>query len=266
MTSMPKIAVAQAAFKNGDLSCNEDKMEKMVQQCKEQHPETRLIIFPELSATGYFLSPQVKELAQKQDGPTFDTMRKVSEQHGIWMVYGYVEKDSEGQVYNSIQLIDPRGKPAGNYRKIHLTPFEKEVFTPGSDLVTVETDFGKIGLMICWDLAFPELARSLALQGADLIAAPSAWEVPYDAPFVQFAAARAIDNTVYVAACNHIGTSEGLSFFGKSSIFAPDGTTVSMAGENEEKIITASLQYEWREDIKKTFFTMLADRRPDLYK
>lgn len=266
MTSIPKIAVAQAAFKNGDISHNQDKMKKIVQQCKEQHPHTRLIVFPELSATGYFLSPEVKELAQHQDGATFDHMRKTAERYEMWMVYGYVEKGSEGQVYNSIQLIDPTGKLAGNYRKIHLTPLEKEVFTPGSDLVTVETELGTIGLMICWDLAFPELARSLALQGADLIAAPSAWEVPYDAPFIQFAAARAIDNTVYVAACNHIGTSEELSFFGKSGIFAPDGMTIRMAEENEERIITASLQYDWRDDIKQTFFTMLADRRPDLYK
>ncbi|WP_078409142.1 carbon-nitrogen hydrolase family protein [Priestia abyssalis] len=266
MTLIPKIAVAQAAFKNGDLSYNQDKMEKMVKQCKKQHPDTRLIVFPELSATGYFLSPEVKDLAQHQDGSIFDHMRKIAEQYEMWMVYGYVEKDSEGQVYNSIQLIDPTGKLAGNYRKIHLTPLEKEVFTPGSDLVTVETELGTIGLMICWDLAFPELARSLALQGADLIAAPSAWEAPYDAPFIQFAAARAIDNTIYVAAGNQIGTSEGLTFFGKSAIFAPDGTTISIAGENEERIITASLHYDWREDIKNTFFTMLADRRPDLYK
>lgn len=266
MISTPTIAVAQAAFKNGDLSYNHAKMEKMVEQCKEQHPDTRLIVFPELSATGYFLSPEAKELAQYQEGASFEKIRKTAVQYDMWIVYGYIEKDAEGRVYNSIQMIDPAGKLAGNYRKIHLTPLEKGVFTPGSDLVTVETELGKIGLMICWDLAFPELARSLAIKGADLIAAPSAWEVPYDAPFVQFAAARAIDNTVYVAACNHIGTSEELSFFGKSGIYAPDGMTISMAGEHEERIITASLDYDWREEIKQTFFTMLADRRPNLYK
>lgn len=265
MTNTPKIAVVQTAFKNGDLSYNQAKMEKMVQQCKEQHPDIRLIIFPELSATGYYLSSEMKELAQFQEGSIFEHMQKVAKQYEMWIVYGYAEKDGENQVYNAIQLIDPTGKQAGNYRKIHLTPLEKELFTPGSDLVTVETEIGTIGLMICWDLAFPELARALTLRGADLLVAPSAWEIPYDLPFHHFAAARAIDNTVYVAACNHIGTSDRLSFFGKSAIVAPDGQTMGMAEENNEQMITATLQYDWRDAIQQTFFTMLADRRPDLY-
>lgn len=265
MTAVQQIAVAQAAFVNGDVSRNLNKMDSLVRQCKNLHPEARLIVFPELAATGYLLSPQAKDFAQLQAGAIYERMRGTAIQNGIWVVYGYVERDEAGHVYNAIQMIDPSGRLAGNYRKIHLTPLEKSVFRPGSDLVTVRTDIGVVGLMICWDLAFPELARSLALQGADLIAAPSAWEVPHDSPFVQFGAARAIDNTVYVAACNHIGTSGDLSFFGKSAIYAPDGTTACMAEENEERIIAAALDYEWRDEIKTTFFTMFADRRPDTY-
>lgn len=265
MATDRQIAVAQAAFVNGDVSGNLDKMDRLARQCMNLHPKVRLIVFPELAATGYLLSPQAKDYAQLQTGEIYIRMRETAIRNGVWLVYGYVERDEAGHVYNAIQMIDPSGRMAGNYRKIHLTPLEKSVFRPGSDLVTVHTDIGVVGLMICWDLAFPELARSLALQGADLIAAPSAWETPYDSPFVQFGAARAIDNSVYVAACNHIGTSGELSFFGKSAIYAPDGTTACMAEENEERIIAATLDYEWRDEMKRTFFTMFADRRPDTY-
>ncbi|WP_027086103.1 carbon-nitrogen hydrolase family protein [Cohnella panacarvi] len=265
MATLQQIAVAQSAFVNGDVICNLNKMDRLVRQCLSLHPKVRLIVFPELAATGYLLSPQAKDLAQLQTGEIYISMRETAIRNGVWIVYGYVERDEAGHVYNAIQMIDPSGGIAGNYRKIHLTPLEKSWFRPGSDLVAVRTDVGVVGLMICWDLAFPELARSLVLQGADLIAAPSAWETPYDSPFVRFGAARAIDNTVYVAACNHIGTSGELSFFGKSAIYAPDGATVCMAEENEERIVAADLDYEWRDEIKSTFFTMLADRRPDTY-
>ncbi|TLS38656.1 carbon-nitrogen hydrolase family protein [Pseudalkalibacillus caeni] len=260
-----QITVAQAAFQNGDIASNIKKMEDMVNQCKIAHPETRLIIFPELAATGYFLTSEIKELAQTQDGPISQRMRKAAQQYEVNIVYGYVEKDTEGKIYNAIQLVGPDGNAEANYRKIHLTPLERGIFTAGSELVTVQTDIGKIGLMICWDLAFPELSRALALKGADILIAPSAWEDPYDAPFTQFGAARAIDNTVYVAACNHVGESGELTFFGKSAIYGPDGQTIKTAAKYEDTLITATLDEEWRKEIKESFFTMLEERRTDVY-
>lgn len=266
MLATPNISIAQSDFRNGDLSYNIGKMNKLARDCREQTPDASLLIFPELSVSGYFLSPDLKELAEFQKGSSFARMSEIAEHHKMWILYGYPEKDREGKVYNSIQLIDSRGESVANYRKIHLTPGEKELFTPGSEPVMVETELGNIGLLICWDLAFPELARTLALKGADLLLAPSAWESPYEAPFYQFGASRAIDNTVYVAACNHTGISKDLSFFGKSAIFAPDGTNLAICKEKKEHIITAALDYSWRNHIKETFFTMLSDRRPDVYR
>ncbi len=262
---MYKITLAQAVFRNEDFSSNHTKMESMVKESKQHHPDTRLIVFPELSATGYFLSPRLKELAQEKEGVIFQKMREIAYQYDIWIVYGYVEKDLKGNIYNAIQMVDPEGNLAANYRKIHLTPLEKELFTPGSELVTVKTELGIIGLMICWDLAFPELSRTLALKGTDLLVAPSAWEVPYDTPFKLFGAARAIDNTVFVAACNHVGTSEELSFFGKSSIYGPDGKIIASSSNGQEDLIVADIEYDWRNELKTTFYNMLKERRIDLY-
>ncbi|MCQ6267815.1 carbon-nitrogen hydrolase family protein [Fictibacillus sp. WQ 8-8] len=260
-----QIAVVQASFRNGDVSYNVNRMRKMIEQIKADHPQMRFIVFPELSATGYYLSADIKEVAEEQNGTIFRQFRKTASENNLYVAYGYVERGIAGEIYNSVQLIDPSGNALANYRKIHLTPLEKEFFSSGSEAVAVQTDIGKIGLMICWDLAFPELARALALQGAELLIAPAAWERPYDGSFLKFGMARAIDNTVYVAAPNHIGQSENLSFFGKSVIYSPDGTAMVSAEGDEEGTLVAELDYKKRNEIKKSFFTMLEERRTDIY-
>ncbi|WP_347548579.1 carbon-nitrogen hydrolase family protein [Pseudalkalibacillus hwajinpoensis] len=259
-----KIAAAQGAFHNGEVDQNLTKMETMVTTCLTRNPDTKIIVFPELSATGYFLSEGISELAEEKDGPIFQAMQHMAASNLVSIVYGYVEKDERGNIFNSIQYIHASGKNTGNYRKIHLTPLEREVFTAGSEPVTITTDIGTIGLMICWDLAFPELARNLALKGADILLVPSAWEEPYDGPFLQFGGARAIDNTVYLVACNHTGQSGDLNFFGKSSIYGPDGQAITTA-EKQYDIITANTDNHWRDELKQTFFSMLEERRTDIY-
>ena len=234
-------------------------MAMQIKRAISENPEIRLIIFPELSITGYFLSPNLIKLSDKCDGLLFEKMGLLARKYDVWIVYGYVERDG-GTIYNSIQLVDPTGKSAANYRKIHLTPLERGIFSPGNEIVAAKSEIGNIGLMICWDLAFPELARALAIKGANLLVAPSAWERPYERSYQQFAAARAIDNTVYLATSNHISKSGRLSFFGHSSIFAPDGSTIVKAG-SEETLLTASLNENWRKELQESFFTMLNERR-----
>ncbi len=259
-----KIAAAQGEFQNGEVTENLNKMETLVTECLNKHPDTKVLTFPELSTTGYFLSEEMKKLAEKQDGPIFQAMRHMAVSNLISIVYGYVEKDDAGNIYNAIQYIDATGKDTANYRKIHLTPLERGVFKPGSEPVTISTDIGTIGLMICWDLAFPELARTLTLKGAEILLVPSAWEEPYDGPFLQFSGARAIDNTIYVVTCNHTGRSEELNFFGKSSIFGPDGQAIVTA-EKPYEFITAHADATRRNELKQSFFTMLEERRTDVY-
>ncbi|WP_226654931.1 carbon-nitrogen hydrolase family protein [Pseudalkalibacillus hwajinpoensis] len=258
------ISAVQGSFQNGAVKTNLSKMETIIETVLKKHPDTKIITFPELCTTGYFLSEGIKDLAEKRDGPIFQTMKKMAISHLVSIVYGYVEIDGMGNIYNSIQYIDANGKNNANYRKIHLTPLERGVFKAGSEPVTVETDVGTIGLMICWDLAFPELARKLTLMGTDILLVPSAWEEPYDAPFLQFSGARAIDNSVYLVAANHTGKSEDLTFFGKSSIFAPDGQVMASA-EKQYDMITATIDYDWRNEIKQSFFSMLEERRTDIY-
>jgi len=258
------ISAVQGSFKNGEVATNLSKMETIVESALKKEPDTKVITFPELGTTGYFLSEGIKDLAEKVDGPIFQAMKTMAVSNLVSIVYGYVEIDDDGNIYNSIQYIDANGKNTANYRKIHLTPLERGVFTAGSEPVTVETDFGTVGLMICWDLAFPELARILTLNGADILLVPSAWEEPYDVPFLQFSGARAIDNSVYLITSNHTGKSEDLTFFGKSSIFAPNGQVIATA-EKQYDMITATIDYDWQNEIKQSFFSMLEERRTDIY-
>jgi predicted amidohydrolase len=266
MTSSYQIAVAQASFENGDISNNLSKMEKIANQCIKTFPNVRLLLFPELAVTGYFLSETIKQIAQEWDGFIFERMSRLAERLQLYIAYGYVEKDQTENIYNSLMLVSPKGKCVGNYRKIHVTPLEKSLFTPGSKPVIAETELGRIGLMLCWDLAFPELARHLAVKGAELLLVPCAWESPFHVPFQKFCMARAIDNTIYLAACNQIGACSQLHFFGLSSIYGPDGNQIASAKENQEDVIIAEVDHSWREELKRTFYTMMDERRTDLYK
>jgi 5-aminopentanamidase len=260
-----KLAVVQSTFEPEKVDPNIEKMEKLTESCVQEYPNIPMILFPELSSTGYFLSSSLRKVAQTNDGYSFQKLSALAKKHKIHIVYGYVEQGDPGNIYNSVQLIDPNGKSLANYRKIHLTPLEKDYFQAGDKSVVVDTSLGRIGLMICWDLAFPELARLLAVEGAELLLAPSAWEDPFNKPYLNFGMARAIDNTVFLASSNHIGSSSSLEFFGQSSIYGPDGEVLSRAEAYKDEIITADILKDSRQKLKDEFFSMLEERRLDIY-
>ncbi len=260
-----QVAIVQATGTNGDVSGNLERMKSIVEKTKAGASEVKLVLFPELAVTGYYLAPEIASHAEPADGEAARYLGEAAKACGTYIAYGYVESGTDGKTYNSLQLIDSAGQPVANYRKIHLTDLERDVYTPGNELVVADTELGKIGLMICWDLAFPELARSLAVRGADLLLAPAAWEKPYDDPFLLFAMARAIDNTVYLATCNQIGTSGDLAFFGKSGLYGPDGESIAVAETDEEQVIVGEIDFAHRDRVRSTFFTMLQERRKDLY-
>src|SRR5690606_15679440 len=151
------------------------RMETYIIECIQKHPETKLILFPEAAAAGYIFSENhVNNHAELAKGASFTKLSHLAKEHSLYICYGFIEKD-EGRIFNSVNLISPKGELSATYRKIHLTPLEKHLFSAGNRLGAVKTELGTIGLMICWDMAFPELARLVEQQGADLILAPSAW-------------------------------------------------------------------------------------------
>jgi predicted amidohydrolase len=261
-----KIGLVQARFAYGEVSRNLEKMKRIAESCRAAHGDVKLLLFPELAATGYFLSSSgLSHCAEERNGEIAAYMSEVARENDMYIGYGYAERGPYGELFNSLRLIDRHGQRIANYRKIHITELERGIFTAGNEIVSVQTELGHIGLMICWDLAFPELARTLTLRGAELILSPSAWERPHDHAFQRFGMARAIDNTVYVAACNSIGQSDNLHFFGKSTLFDPRGTSIAWADDEEEIVVTGEIDREYRKEVQNSFFTMLKERRKELY-
>lgn len=228
-----------------------------------------LLVFPELAVTGYELRDVVhaRNLAEPFDGgPTAQWAQALARERSGCIVAGYAEA-AEGATYNSCVLALPNGR-IHNYRKIHLFSREKELFKPGNARPPViDTPAGSVGLMICFDWIFPEVARSLALQGAQIIAHPSNLVLPYCQRAMY---ARSVENRVYTITANRIGTEDqagrNLTFTGQSQILDPDGNTLASGPENDAKteLVTIDPQYAHDKSINE-YNDLMADRRPGLY-
>lgn len=263
-----KIACVQMQSALGKKKENLGKMAEKVKEIMEKQP-VDLIIFPELAVTGYECSDLYRDMAENfPEGDSIKAVAEMADKYNVFIAFGFVEKavkDDRDVIYNSVGLIDRNGTPLGQYRKSHLVEGpETDTFEKGTEYKVFDTEIGKIGLMVCWDAAYPEVARILALKGAEIIAAPAAWEEPYDRPWDIVQCARAFDNVLYLAACNHSGTDRELTFFGKSKIVGPTGDTITEAGAGEE-IITAEVDLDILPELRNGFYVLLRDRNPQTY-
>jgi predicted amidohydrolase len=260
----------------GDFAGNLAKMIQQVETVMHEAPQTQLIIFPELITSGYECQGDFQALAETvEDGTSIQEMGQVARKFGVHIVYGFPERDSDLRdvLYNSAILLDADGSPVGVYRKVHLFASEKEFFRPGCSYPLFQTAIGKLGIMICWDTAFPEVARSYALQGADLLVVSTNWEKAYlpdlatdnEADWDLVTRARALDNCIYLAAANRIGDDKTLGFFGRSKIIGPTGVPLAQLDEEREGMITAELDYAIPLELRHRYYTFFRDRRPDTY-
>ncbi len=223
----------------------------------------RLVVFPELFLCGYDLGEDVARHAERADGPAAAEVARIAAGARISVLYGYPER-ARGRIYNSAQLIDRSGRPVANYRKTHLYgAWERRVFAPGDALVTAEIDGLRIGILICYDVEFPETVRALALAGADLVAVPTALIRPFDGVARTLVPARALENQVYVAYAGLCGAEGDTAYCGRSCIVGPDGMDVARAGRRPQLLLaeldTATMV------ASRRLNPYLMDRRPGLY-
>jgi len=222
-----------------------------------------LAIFPEMFLTGYNIGDAVFKLAEPVDGPSAGRAAAIAREAGIALLYGYPERDGD-TVYNSALLIGCGGLPLANYRKTHLYGSEeKRLFAPGKSLKLAELDGLKIGILICYDVEFPEAVRALALAGAELIAVPTALIRPFDIVARTLVPARAFENQVYVAYAGMCGSEAGLGYCGLSCIVGPDGQDLARAGTGPA-LLLADIDFS---AIPKGRMSnpYLSDRRVELY-
>ncbi|WP_290059827.1 carbon-nitrogen hydrolase family protein [Amycolatopsis solani] len=223
-----------------------------------------LLVTAEMSTTGYHIGARTHELAEPADGPTAARMAAVARETGTALAYGYPETDGK-HVYNSVQLIDPAGRRT-NYRKTHLFgDLDKAWFTPGDEPV-VQADVAgvRIGLLICYDIEFPELVRAHALAGTELLVVPTALMSPYELVADTLVPARAYESQLFVAYANRCDTERELTYCGRSCVVAPTGEVLARAGSGPE-LVHADVT---REALAASRLenTHLADRRPELYR
>lgn len=263
-----RITCIQMHSVTGKKEENLAKMKRMGDQALRDYPDTDLLLFPEYALTGCECDPEAsRALAEPLDGPSIKNMADYARENHVFLAFGFVERSSEvHKPYNSVVLIDNQGHTLGQYRKMHLVAEENPMISKGnSDYPVFDTEIGKIGMMICWDSAFPETARILALKGADYILIPAAWEKPQQRDWDLVHQARAFDNVIYTACCNQVGIDSSLEFFGRSKITAPDGQPISNVIDDIECSVSAQFNYKDKEPLRAGYYALLRDRRPDTY-
>lgn len=233
---MRQIAVAtvQMAPALGKTADNLIRMSEFIRQIATEQP-VDLIVFPELVTTGHEAGPRFPELAQRVPGPAVNLIAQRASEFGVHVVFGLVTKGKvESVLYNTAVLVGPDGDLVGQYHKIHLRGEERMAFRAGFRLETFDTALGTIGVMLGWDLAFPEVARSLVLDGAELLVLCANWEVPHAEDWGVYLQARARENAAFVVAANRIGEEPSYTFFGQSAIIGPRGNVYASIETGED--------------------------------
>ncbi len=256
-----RIALLQDSGVPGDPAAN---LERLAMAARRSAAESiDLLIAPELYLTGYNIGDRLRDLAEPADGPAAKRVAEIAAETGVALLYGYPEA-ARKKLYNAALLVDGTGAVRANYRKTHLFgPEEKRLFSPGDELVLVELGTLTLGLLICYDVEFPEAVRALVLAGADLIAVPTALMRPYENVPEQMVPARAFENQVFIAYANRCGQEGEVTYCGMSCIIAPDGKPLIQSGR-AEAFLVADVDPEAHTESRKAN-PYLEDRRPALY-
>ncbi|MDP9044950.1 MAG: carbon-nitrogen hydrolase family protein [Pseudomonadota bacterium] len=257
-----KIALWQCEQKSGDVAGNLRRLERAAREAATAGAD--LLVTPEMFLTGYAIgSDAVQRLAEPVDGPSARAAAALAASAGLAMVWGYPERAADGRVFNAVQWVDARGEVRGNYRKIHLFgDRDRAQFAPSDGACRVfEADGCRVGMLICYDVEFPEAVRRLALQGADLVVVPTANMQGFDAVARVLVPARACENQLVVAYANCCGCEADLVYDGRSTVALPDGSVAAVA-DGRPALLYADVDLTQNRQSRRA---LLRDRRPDTY-
>ncbi len=257
-----RVALAQLEIAVGQPDENLKRARQLVAQAQEQGAQ--LVLLPELWSTGYDLA-RASQLAAPMDTGVFAEMSSLASKFDLYLCGSALEVD-EGHYFNTQVLYAPDGRRLVHYRKIHLFRLmnEPDFLAPGTALANAKLPWGKAGFAICYDLRFPEMFRSYALGGAQLLLLSAEWPHPRLEHWRTLLRARAIENQTFVAACNSVGHGNGNVFCGHSMIIDPWGEVLVEAGESSV-VVSAEIDLSHVDEIRARY-PFLADSRQDLRK
>lgn len=271
---MEKIKIAAI-----QMSTVADKMENVrtvkayLEKIKDENPD--FVILPEMFCCPY-QTENFPIYAEKEGGPVWQQLSGYAKQYGIYLIGGSMpEKDAEGNVYNTSYIFDREGKQIGKHRKVHLfdidvkggqTFKESDMLTAGDSDTVFDTEFGKIGVMLCFDIRFPELSRMMVNDGAKVIFVPAAFNMTTGPAHWELSfRTRALDNQIYMVGCAPArDVSAGYISWGHSIVTDPWGRVIDMLDE-KKGILLAELDMDYEEQVREEL-PLLKSRRKDMYK
>ena len=256
------ISLGQIDIKLGDPQANLAKVTEMSREAARRGSD--IVIFPELWSTGYDLENAAKH-ATTTDKGIFAQTAVLAQENKISILGSCLSWQGEAAFGNTAVLHDKTGALVAEYSKVHLFRLmaEDQYLASGDQLTLVETEWGMTGLAICYDLRFPEMFRRYALMGARMVLLPAEWPQPRLKHWRTLLRARAIENQMFMIACNRVGETNGTTFFGHSCMIDPWGETILEAGETGV-LLTATIDTAVVDTVRQRI-PVFEDRREELY-
>jgi predicted amidohydrolase len=266
-----RVAACQIDPQLGEVDRNLERIERAVAEAAAQGP--KLVLLPEAATTGYVFESldEAMTVAHRASAVADDRLAALAAEHGVALIVGTLEAEG-GELFNTALIYAEDGRRY-RYRKVHLPYLGVDRFaTPGPDAPAVYDLAGmRVGVLVCYDLRFPEAARICALEGADLIALPTNWPEGVQFHPGIFAPSRAAENHVYLLACDRVGEERGTTFIGRSILLDTNGKELARASDTEEETIIGEVDWELARQTHhrripgEHEWDTIGDRRPGLY-
>jgi (R)-amidase len=260
-TDLMHAELAQLALIDGDVGHNTRKVIDTISRA-DVAGGTKLIVFPEATLSGFPTRENVADVAQPLEGPALTAVREAAQRAGVSVAVGLAEREG-ARFYNTTVLVDQSGEIALRYRKTHLWASDVGVFTPGDRFETCLWNGLTVGLLICYDIEFPETARAVAALDADLLIVTNGNMDPFGPVHRRAITARAMENQMFALMVNRCGTGDdSLTFPGESALVDPCGEVVAEAGA-EETLLGVDIDFK-RLEASREHYRYLNDARVPL--
>ncbi|MDR3257989.1 MAG: carbon-nitrogen family hydrolase [Fusobacteriaceae bacterium] len=266
---MINFALLQTDIKFCEPEYNFENAKKLFKEAMSNAPIPDVVVLPEDWSYGFSdkMYHDMDNFCEPENGPSVFVLQNLAKEYKVWVVGGSIatKSSADKKIRNTTFLINRNGEIVGDYSKMHLYSDmdENHMIEPGDKADVIETELGKFGLMICYDIRFCELGRIYALKGAEAIIVTSDFPNPRVSHWKTLLRARAIENQLFVVACNRVGESPMGTYCGHSIIIDPWGETIAEGGENQE-IIYGSVDLSVIKNIRETIHTF-RDRHPEFY-